>query len=123
MILFKPYIVDVLTSALDGLYIDSVLLSSYGLRIQFCDIYIHCNERVIAHINGHTHEWNESPNSAPWGDLVRQKFSDVCLPSPNLLRITLQSGDFFEIETLESQYESVTINFPSKDEKIILETF
>lgn len=123
MILFNSDIVDSLTKALNKLYIDSTLISSYGIGFQFCDVNIHCNERVIARINGELYEWNDSPSSAPWGNLVRQQFSAVCLSAPNLLRITLQSGDYIEIETVESQYESVIINFPSKGKEIIMETF
>ena len=123
MILFNSEIVEVLKKALKELCIDSTLISSYGIGFQFCDVNIHCNERVFARINGVLYEWDDSPNSAPWGNLVRQKFSDVCLSAPNLLKITLQSDDYIEIETVESQFESVTINFPSKSKEIAMEIF
>ncbi|AIY67077.1 hypothetical protein [Pseudoalteromonas piratica] len=123
MIRFSPEIVEILKSALSDLYVDSVLLSSYGIGFQFCDVNIHCNERVFANINGALYEWDDAPSNAPWGALGRQKFSDVSLSSPNLLKIIFKSGDYIEIETLESQYESVIIKFPSKDQEVIMETF
>jgi len=123
VVLFNSDIVEILKKALNELYIDSTLISSYGIGFQFCDVNIHCNERVIARINGDIYEWDDAPNSAPWGNLVRQQFSDVCLSAPNLIKITLQSGDYIEIETVESQYESVIINFPSKNNEIAMETF
>ena len=95
----------------------------FGIGFKFCDVNIHCNERVIARINGNIYEWDDSPNSAPWGNLVRQQFSSVCLSSLSLLRITLQSGDYIEIKTVENRYESVVINFPSKGKEIRMETF
>ncbi|KPZ53405.1 hypothetical protein [Pseudoalteromonas sp. P1-25] len=123
MILFNSDIVEILQKALSEQYLDSTLLSSCGIGFKFCNVNIHCNERVIARINGNIYEWDDSPNSAPWGNLVRQQFSSVCLSSPSLLKITLQSGDYIEIESVESQYESVIINFPSKGKEIIMETF
>ncbi|MFS1438723.1 hypothetical protein [Shewanella sp. 10N.286.48.A6] len=123
MILFNSDIVEVLQMALSEQYLDSTLLSSCGIGFKFCDVKIHCNERVIARIDGKIYEWDDSPNSAPWGNLVRQQFSNVCLSSPSLLKITLQSGDYIKIETLENQYESVIINFSSKGKEIIMEIF
>ncbi len=123
MIRFNPDIVEILKSTLRDLYVDSVLLSSYGIGFQLCDVNIHCNERVFANISGTLYEWDDAPNNAPWGALGRQQFSDVCLSSPNLLKITFKSGDYIEIETLESKYESVIIKFPSKGEEVIMETF
>ena len=123
MILFNSNIVETLQETLNEQYLDSVLLSSCGIGFKFCDVNIHCHERVIACINGVIYEWNDSPNSAPWGSLVRQQFSFVSLTSPNLLKITLQSGDYIEIKTVENQYESVIFNFPSKGKNIIMETF
>ena len=123
MILFSSDIVEILKRDLFDLYIDSALLASYGIAFQFCDVNIHCSERVFASIDGIVYEWDDSPNGAPWGNLVRQQFSDACLTSPSLLKIILKSGDYIEIETVESEYESVIINFPSKDETVIMEIF
>ena len=123
MIHFTPEIVEILKNDLSDLYIDSVLLSSYGIGFQFCDVNIHCNERVFAKINGELYEWEDAPSNVPWDALGRQQFYDVSLSSPNLLKITFKSGDYIEIETLESQYESVIIKFPSKGEEVIMETF
>ena len=123
MILFNTQIIEILRKELADLYINSVLISSYGIGFQFCDINIHCNEKVFASINGDVYEWDDSPNAGPWGNLVRQQFSKINLTSPKLLKITLKSGDYIEIETVENQYESVIINFPSKDEKIVMEIF
>jgi hypothetical protein len=123
VVLFNPDIVEMLKKALHELYIDSTLISSYGIGFQFCDVNIHCNEQVFARINGNIYKWDDSPNSAPWGSLVRQQFSDACLSAPNLLKITLKSGDYIEIETVENQYESVIIYFPSKGKETKLETF
>ncbi len=123
MIVFNSEIVEILRKELADLYIDSVLLSSCGIGFQFCDINIHCYEKVFACINGEVYEWDDSPNEAPWGNLVRQQFFKINLTSPKLLKIILKSGDYIEIETVESQYESVIIDFPPKDEKIVMEIF
>ncbi len=123
MVSYNPEIIETLKNALRDLYVDSVLLSSYGISFQFCDVNIHCNERVFAQINGNSYEWHDAPSNAPWGVLGRQQFSHVCLSSPNLLKITFNSGDYIEIETAESQYESVIISFPSKGEELTMEIF
>jgi len=123
VILFNSEIIEILQKALNEQYMDSVLISSCGIGFKFCDVNIHCNERVYASINGNNYQWEDSPNNAPWGSLVRQRFSNVSLFAANLLRITFQSGDYIEIESVESQYESVIINFPSNGKEIIMETF
>lgn len=123
VILFNSNIIDILQKALNEQCLDSTLLSSYGIGFKFGEVNLHCHERVIARINGEIYEWDDSPNSAPWGSLVRQQFSDVSLTSPNFLKIALQSGDYIENETVENQYESVIIYFPSTGKEIIMETF
>ena len=125
MILFNENIVQILKKYLfnDNEFIESILLSSYGFGIQFCGVNIHCNERVFARINGSVYEWGDAPSSAPWGILGRQKAVDVLLPNPSRLRITLESGDYIEIETVEGQYESVVINLPSSSDSLIMEIY
>jgi len=110
MILFNENIVEILREHILNQFVDSVLLGSYGLGIQFSDVIIHCEERVLARIGSSSHEWNDAPSSAPWGSLVSQKVTDITLSSHNLLRIGFESGDYIEIETVEGQYESVVIN-------------
>ena len=104
-------------------FVDSILLASYGFTIQFCDVSIHCNERVFAEINGSKYEWNDAPSAAPWGALGRQKVSDVVLSSRDRLRIVFESADYLEIETVEGQYESVVIRLPSAGEELRMDIY
>jgi hypothetical protein len=125
MILFDNNIVKILNDyiAKSDQYVESILLASYGLGIQFVDFSVHCNDTVSASINGANYEWQDAPNSGPWGCLGRQKAMRVNLKSPNLLNITFESGDFIDIHTSESQYESVIFNFPSGGESIKMEIY
>jgi hypothetical protein len=40
-----------------------------------------------------------------------------------LLSIVFESGDSIDIETVESQYESVLINFPPQGESYVMKIF
>ena len=115
MILFDVKITEILNQYIANTFVDSVLIASYGLNFQFADTNIHCNERVYASIGGQKFEFDDTPNSSPWGNLVRQQVLDIQLTSPSLLKITFQSGDFIEIETVECDFESVVINLPSNE--------
>ena len=115
--LLNPYFLE------GNQYVESVLLSSYGLKIQFVSFDIQCNERVSALISGTRYEWNDAPNPGPWGALVRQKAMRSTLKSPFSLSITLESGDSIEIETVEGQHESVIIQFPPREGSVVMEIF
>ena len=104
-------------------FVESIRLASYGFNIQFVNFDIQCEARVFASIDGKKYEWNDAPNSGPWGLLGRQVAKNAELASPTLLRITFDSGDFIELETEEGQYESVIFNFPPKGETIVMEIF
>jgi hypothetical protein len=125
MIPYTNQVVDLLSPYLVGgeEYVESVLLASYGLTIKFVDFDIHCNERIVAWIGGTRYEWDDAPNSGPWGALVRQRATGVSLKDPFWLTITLQGGDSIEIETVEGQYESVIIRFLPRGESIVMEVF
>jgi len=125
MIFFDNNIVKLLNDyvAKGDQYVESILLSSYGFGIQFVDFNIHCNETVSASINGASYKWNDAPSSGPWGCLGRQKAIRVSLKSPALLNIAFESGDFVDIQTSESEYESVIFNFPSGSESLKMETY
>lgn len=104
-------------------FVESILLASYGFNIQFVNFNINCEERVFASIGGKKYEWNDAPNSGPWGVLGRQRAKEAKLRAPNLLTINFDSGDFIDIETVEGQYESVIFNFTPKGESIVMEIF
>jgi len=104
-------------------YVDSILLATYVLNIYFSNFNIQCAERVFATIGGTIYEWNEYPNSGPWGLLVRQIPNKAKLNSPYSLNITFESGDSIDIETVEGQYESVIFNFPPVGESHVMEVF
>jgi hypothetical protein len=125
MILFDNNIVKILNDyiAKSDQYVESILLASYGFGIQFVDFNIHCGENVFASINSASYEWNDAPNSGPWGSLGRQKAILVSLKRPDLLNIAFESGDFIDIQTSERQYESVVFNFPSGSESITMEIY
>jgi hypothetical protein len=123
VVLFDEYIVEVLESYILNQYLDSVSLTSCGLEFRFCDTSIHCTERVFAKIEGEMHEWDDAPNNAPWGMLVRQKVQKVLVSSAQILRITLFSGDYIDIETVEGGNESVVIRFPSREDTHVMEVF
>ena len=104
-------------------YVESILLASYGFNIQFVNFSVQCEERVFGKIDGGEYEWNDAPNSGPWGALGRQQAISAKLKSPAMLRIIFKSGDSIDIETVEGQYESVIFNFPPKGESIVMEIF
>jgi hypothetical protein len=103
--------------------VESIQLASYGFNIQFVDFNIQCNERVLASINSKSYEWDDAPNSGPWGALGRQRAEKAKLKSSTLLCITFESGDSIDIETAESQYESVIFNFPPQENSLVMEIF
>src|SRR5688572_24064181 len=112
MILFNEEIIDILNRYFSEgeEYVESVLLASYGLNIQFVNFNVQCNERVFASIDGKNYEWVDSPNPGPWGALGRQLAKKAVLKSPTLLSIIFDSGDSIDIETVENRYESVIFN-------------
>ena len=125
MILFKEEIAHLLNEyfSKEKQFVESIQLASYGFNIQFVDFNIQCNERIFASINGKSYEWNEVPNSGPWGSLGRQVARKAILKNPSLLSITFESGDSIDIETVESSYESVIFNFPPQGDKFVMEVF
>ena len=104
-------------------FVESILLASYGFNIQFVNFNINCEERVLASIGGKKYKWDDAPNSGPWGSLERQRATEAKLMESNMLRISFDSGDFIDIETVEGQYESVIFNFPSQGENLVMEIF
>ena len=125
MILFNEKIVELLNEYFSKKeeYVESILLASYGFNIQFVNFNIQCNERVFASIDGAAYEWDDAPNSGPWGALGRQLAKKALLKNQALLSIVFESGDSIDIETVESQYESVLINFPPQGESFVMEIF
>ena len=125
MILFNEKIVELLNQyfAKEDERVESILLASYGFNIQFVNFRVQCNERVFASISGKEYEWDNAPNSGPWGALGRQLAKNAVLKSPKLLTIEFESGDSIDIETEESQYESVIFDFPLKGEAFVMEIF
>lgn len=125
MILFNDEIVGLLNKYFSesNEYVESVLLASYGFNIQFVNFSIQCNERVFASIGGKRYEWEDAPNSGPWGALGRQLAKYATLESPALLRIVFEGGDSVDVETAESQYESVVFTFPPQGNSLVMEIF
>ena len=99
------------------------MLASYGFNIQFVDFNIQCNERVFASIDGLAYKWDDAPNSGHWGALGRQLAKKAVLKNSTLLCIVFESGDFIDIETAESQYESVIFNFSPNGDSFVMEIF
>lgn len=125
MINYNDEIVDILNDYFlkNDEFVESIRLSSYGLQIQFVNFDIHCNERVFASIGGKSYEWNDAPNSGPWGALGRQRATKASLKKQNILTITFETGDTVDIETVVGQYESVQFTFPPMGESIVMEIF
>ena len=114
---------DLLAKRIVAECVGAISLSSYCFATQIGDISITCNDRVLASIGGATWIWEEAPSNAPWGLLVKQRVASVELTSPSLLRITLEGGDYMEIETVEGPYESVLIEFPSQGDTIVMDVY
>lgn len=125
MILFNEEIVKLLNKyfSKENQFVESVQLASHGFAIQFTDFNIECSERVFAVIDDKSYEWVDAPNSGPWGALGRQCGKSAKLKSPSLLSIIFESGDSIDIETVESQYESVIFNFPPQGNSLVMEIF
>ena len=125
MILYNKEIVELLNQCFtkNNEYVESILLASYGFNIQFVNFRIQCNERVFAFINGNTYEWDDAPNSSPWGALGRQLAKKAILKTPKLLTIEFESGDSIDIETEENEYESVIFDFPIDGNTFVMEIF
>lgn len=123
MILFDQSTLPLLAKHLVNEPIASVSLAAYCFAVQIGNVSITCNERAFASIKGSMYEWAEDPSGAPWGLLVRQTVLEVALRSPDLLRISLDTGDYLEIETVEGPYESVLIGFPSDGEAVVMEIY
>lgn len=104
-------------------FVQSIQLATWGLSIQFNNFSVCCNARVFASIKGKEYEWDDAPNSGPWGALCRQIPEKAVLKSPNVLTIVFISGDSIEIETEEGPYESVIFDFPPQGETLIMEIF
>ena len=125
MILFDQSIVDILNKYFseNEEFVESILLANYGFNIKFARFDIQSYERVLASIDGEIYEWNEAPNSGPWGALGRQIAKKAVLKNPTLLSIIFESGDSLDFKTQENQYESVIFTFPPQGETIVMEIF
>lgn len=125
MINFNEKIIEVLNSYFseNNEYVESILLASYGFNIQFVNFSIQCEERVFASINGNIYEWNDAPNSGPWGVLGRQRAINAKLKAVNLLSVSFESGDSVDIETVVGMYESVIFSFLRKGDSHVMEIF
>ena len=125
MIIFDESIVKILNNCFleNKEYVESVLLSSYGFNIKFVNFDIHCYEKVYGSLSGNVYEWDDAPNSAPWGLFGRQLAKSAKLKKPTLLSITFESGDYIDIETIESKYESIIFKFLSTDGFLEVEIF
>lgn len=123
MRLFDSAIVDSLKPALVGGCIDSVLLGTYGMDIVAADVSLHCSELVLARINGVAYQFQNVPSAAPWGLLVRQTITDVEMAAPDRLRLRMESGDQLELHTVEGQYESVVIRYPSPSDQLVMDVY
>ena len=125
MTLFDEKIVELLNEyfSKNEEYVESILLASYGFNIQFVNFNIQCNERVFASIGGKTYIWEDAPNSGPWGALGRQLGKKAQLKNFGILSISFENGDSIDIETVESQYESVIFNFRQQGEALVMEVF
>ena len=71
--------------------VESVLLASYGLNIQFVNFNIQCEERVFATINGNDYEWNDALILAH-GALGRQRALKAHLKARNHCVLSLKVG-------------------------------
>ncbi|WP_105175149.1 hypothetical protein [Pseudoalteromonas sp. T1lg122] len=107
----------------DSQFVESIVLASSGFNIAFTDFNIQCNETVIGYIDKIQYEWDDAPNAGPWGALGRQRAIGVNIQSPNFLRITFESGDYLDIETCESHYESVIFTFPPENQCHVMEIY
>lgn len=125
MINFTEEIINILNGYLSKSeeYVESIQLASYGFNIQFVNFSVQCSERLFSQIAGETYEWQDAPNSGPWGALVRQVAKEAKLKAPNLLSITFESGDSIDIETIAGQYESVIFTFPPEGDSLVMEIF
>ena len=120
MILFSDDDIAMLASHLVGQFIRSVSLATHGFTLEVDDIVVDGKERVFASINGERYEWDEAPNAGPWGLLVGQTINGLSVPDPNRLRIELASGDYVELETVQSRFESVAVQLPSDDGQLVM---
>lgn len=123
MKLFNHSIVKLLQQYVVGEHIDSVVLATYGFDLRIGDASIGCHERVSMRIGGKYFSCEDFPCSGPWGLLVRQVVKNVSLQSPTVVRLEMVSGDFIELETTESQYESLVINLSPKGDALVMEVY
>lgn len=123
MKLFDHSIVELLQQYAVGEHVAAVVLATYGLDLRIGDASIGCYERVSASIGGDHFSCAGFPCAGPWGLLVGQVVKHVSLQSPTVVRLDMLSGDFIEIETAESDYESVVINLPPQGEALVMEIY
>ena len=123
MKLFDHAIVELLSRHIIGRHVDSLVLATYGIVVNVGQLSISCYEHVRIKIEGNLYSCEDFPCAGPWGLLIRQTIKNVSLASPQSIRLDMQSGDFIEIETTESRYESLVIRLPSESEALVMEIY
>ncbi len=123
MKLFDHSVVELLNQYVVGEHVDSVVLAAHSFDLRIGDATIGCYERVNISVEGKDFSCVDFPCPGPWGMLVRQIAKSVSLQSPEVIRLEMISGDFIELSTSESQYESLVINLPPIGEALVMEIY
>ncbi len=126
MRLFDQDFCDLLNKELCGDEIYSVYLGRYFFRVEFFeDINIRNMEKVVFRIDRRNFEGtgDKDPVDAPVWRLIGQQAKRFLLVSETILRMELESGDFIDFYTAQSQHESHIVEFPDQGEAFVMEIF
>ena len=123
MILFDADGIASLSERLAGEALELIGISAFGVGLHFGDIEVSCEEALAVRIGGVEYTWSDKPNATPFGLLIGQIVVNIELVAPDRARIHLNTGDFVEILTAESLYESVIVRYPSDGTKLVMDIY
>lgn len=121
---FEPDILVHLNKECNRDPIHFVGLGAYDFQLAFAGIEsVKTREKAVFSISGKTYSWEEGPADVPVWLLIGQTPLSFELGTPFALRMNLDSGDYVEFHTEESQCESTIIYFGKSGDAEVMEVF
>ncbi len=123
MHLFNQHIAALINPYCKGEEIHYVGLGRWDFQFSFGDIRIQNEHKVQFFVENKEYVWEEGPNNIPVWALIGQIPERFTLDSSEILTMHLKGGNRVSFYTEESPYECCIIEFPRKDNNLVLEVF
>lgn len=121
---FDNNILEHLNGSCQGEAISFVGLGAYDFQLTYPSISrLQATFKVVFSLQGKTYTWQEGASAAPVWLLIGQIPTQFTIPSPYILRMNLQSGDWVEFHSEESPYECMAVEIGPAGDTFIAEYF